>query len=148
MDKVRLGRAFGYGARHAARTVTGIIQAATATDPAATPTSPPQTAKPAAQLPPPASPKPVARAHAAGLGRSVLQPVKKFSSVLWLEVTGTFFALVSVSMSRGAWMLRAAIHTSPKSPDAIKLYASSALCLMFAYFAVSSFLRARRYSRR
>jgi hypothetical protein len=152
MDKVRLGRAFGYGARHAARTVTGIFEAATAPDPSATAPARPEPAKCAArpQQPPPtaAAKTHATKTHVAGLRRSVLQPVKKFSSVLWLEVTGTFFAIGAITMSRGAWMFRTAIHASPKSADAIKLYASSALCLLFAYFAISSFLRAHRYSRR
>ena len=87
--------------------------------------------------------------HAAKVaGKSALAPVAKFSSVLWLEVTGTFFGLVALVMGEAVWKLRANFHLAPSAPEARKLYMYLAIFLVFLYFAVSSFVRAARRQRR
>jgi hypothetical protein len=88
------------------------------------------------------------KAHAGHLRRSVWSPLAKFSSVVWLEVTGTFFALVAAYLSQGLWRQRGAVHLPLSSPVAGKLYLHAVAFAIFAYFAVSSFVRARIRQRR
>ncbi len=80
-------------------------------------------------------------------GKSALAPVAKFSSVLWLEVTGTFFGLVALVMGQAVWKQRANFHLAPSAHEAQKVYAYLAIFLVFVYFAVSSFVRASRRQR-
>ena len=167
MDRVRLGRALGYGARHATKTLMSAVDAATAPNPsaetsqrAAEPTSANTTPQPSpiAQASPiaqvteayrtVAEVKKNARTHARGLGQSVLTPVKRFSSVLWLEVTGTFFALFALFLGQGVWRLRNSFKAWPITPETHKAYFYLAVFLVFAYFSVSSFVRASRRQRR
>ena len=82
-----------------------------------------------------------ARQHAKG---SFVAPIAKFSGTIWLQVTGVFFGLVAVAMGGGAWRARAAFHAPPGSHEAIKLYTYLAVFVVFAYFAISSFVRAER----
>lgn len=154
MDRVRFGRALGYGARHAAKTLMQAADAASAPNPA------PRTAPPAAA---PTVQRPVALAAKAGVPRpraataqrtvaaarqqakgSFVAPIAKFSGTLWLQVTGVFFGLVALAMGGGAWRARAAFHAPPGSHAAIKLYTYLAVFVVFAYFAISSFVRAER----
>jgi len=160
MDKVGLGRALGYGARHAAKSVMQAVEAATAPNPNAPakpgtagtgPAAPGQAARP---VRPEEVVRQVAQAHAQvqthkkALKRSMMEPVKRFSSVLWLEVTGTFFALLAMGMGEGVWLERNAIHGPLGSVEAQKLYLSVVLFAVFGYFAISGFVRARRAGRR
>jgi hypothetical protein len=157
MDRVRFGRALGYGARHAARTLTKAIDAASAPDPGQNTPSGTAAQPMRAGVQPANGGQPVQqraaetmeRLQATGrqarqVGSGMLQPVKRFSSVLWLQVTGSFFALIAVTMAIGAWRVRAAIHAPAGSHAAIKLYVYLAVFVAFAYFAVSSFMRAER----
>jgi hypothetical protein len=152
MDRVRFGRALGYGARHAAKTLAQAVDAASAPGPSGTR----QAESPAVSRPARASawaeearqraaeaPRAVAaaRKHAK---RSFFAPIAKFSGTLWLQVTGVFFALVAVAMAGAAWRARAALHAAPGSHAAIKLYICLAVFVVFAYFAISSFVRAGR----
>jgi cation transport ATPase len=153
MDRVRFGRALGYGARHAAKT---LMKAA---DAASTPTRT-EARKPAAQ----ASQAPPARVaervvqtqrtvaattqHAGRLGRSVWTPVARFSSVVWLQVTGLFFALIAMFLAQGAWKERAAWHQPLASHGATKFYVLVGAFAAFAYFSVSNFVRAYLRERR
>ena len=179
MDRVRLGRALGYGARHAAKTLAQAVDAATAPSPAgvakpaAQPVaSAPRTAAGAATSAPRASgsdlresvvqaqrsvaeaqrsvqqTKSKVRGAAKQAGKSALAPVAKFSSVLWLEVTGTFFGMLAFGMGEGVWRLRDAVKQASNSPERMKLYGCLALMALFLYFAVSNFVRASRRQRR
>jgi hypothetical protein len=140
MDRVRFGRALGYGARHAAKAVMQAADAATA----------PGAAK-SASRPVEAKTEPVVRKrptvaetkkHAGTLGRSVWTPVARFSSVVWLQVTGLFFALLAVFLGEGAWKERAAMHLPVGTHAAQKFWVVVAAFVVFAYFCVSNFVRA------
>jgi hypothetical protein len=145
MDRVRFGRALGYGARHAAKT---LLQAAdAATTPA--PTRPGTPREPATQVDRVAekvvqTQRTVAatKQHAGRLGRSVWTPVARFSSVVWLQVTGLFFALIAMFLAQGAWRERAAWHLPLGSHAATKFYLLAVAFAAFAYFSVSNFVRA------
>jgi hypothetical protein len=173
MDKVRFGRALGKGARGAAKSLWEAAEAAASPDPSPhVPRSDASRPPPASEQPAP-RPAPRSAVQAAGeiimplveahravhgakqqvrseakrAGKSMLAPVRKFSSVLWLEVTGTFFTLIAVFVAQGLWKLRDAVH-HPLSGDAPKFWLHLGLFLLFGYFAASSFLRARRRNRR
>ena len=173
MDRGRLGRGLGYGARHAARTLAEAAKAASAPSPAersrasqvseARAQSQPQpTAGQSARLPTleeagarvmeahraVTEAKGRVRTQAAGAGRSMLAPVRKAGGVLWLEMTGSVFALFALFLAPGVWKLRAAVHASPSSSEAQKFYLYLVMLALFVYFAVSSFARAHRRSRR
>jgi hypothetical protein len=151
MDRVRFGRALGYGARHAAKAMVSAVDAATTPSPAAA--SKPTVAVPAGRSAVTGAVEAVeqvARAHAvakqqsAVLKKSMLAPVKKFSSVIWLQVTGAFFGLFAVTMGGAVWHHRADFRLGIGSPEAWKAGGYVALFLVFAWFTVSNFMRASR----
>lgn len=151
MDRVKFGRAVGYGARHAAKTLMQAAEAASAPNPTAG--GPPSSQRRESSPPPEvrASPGPrrvpdVQTVRVAGkqARNSLLTPVVRFSSVVGLQVTGVFFGLVAVTMGTAAWKVRPGLHAAANSHDMIKLYAYLAVCALFIYFTISSFVRAAR----
>jgi len=170
MDSARFGRVLGKGARAAARGLYQAVDAATAPNPHAPhqPTSQPGPQRP---LTPDQTPlqtpfQAVAQANAAyraqkkavarearKAGKSFLAPFARAGRVLWLEVTGTFFALFTAIFLGYAWKYRAAVRlnaaNSLTNADAHRhLLFSAGAAAVFGYFAVSSFVRARRRERR
>jgi hypothetical protein len=147
MDRVKFGRALGYGARHAAKTLVQAAEAVSAPNPAVS--KPSASYRPQSQQP---RPNPEGRipdvttVRAAGrqAKSSIVTPVVRFSSVVWLQVTGVFFALVAFTMGTAVWRARAAFHAASGSHAAVKLYAYMAVCALFTYFTISSFVRAAR----
>jgi hypothetical protein len=133
MDRVRFGRALGVGARQAVKSLTEAVDAATAANPQ-TPRAPVAERAQAVQT------------QAKRAGGSVWKPLKKFSSVLWLEVTGTFFAVIAAYLSQGLWAHRGDWKAS--SGDARTYALHLAAFVVFAYFAVSNFVRAWRRDKR
>jgi hypothetical protein len=91
-----------------------------------------------------------ARAQAGKLGRSVWSPLAHFSSVLWLQVTGTFFAVIAAFLAQGAWKQRGSwqIWRIWGSHEARNFYVLAAACALFAYLTVSNFARAARRERK
>lgn len=154
MDKVRFGRALGYGARHTAKAIYKAVDAARADGTAAKPVADqPAVAQPTARVEQPrqaaARPQPrdVAK-HAKGLGKSVWTPVARFSGVLWLQVTGSVYAVIALAMGQAVWMRRADLRAPMHSAGAERAYLLAGIFALFAYFAVSSFVRAARLEKR
>jgi hypothetical protein len=169
MDSVRFGRALGVGARAAAKTLITAVDAATAPNPSKTEAAGAQTKTTVPQperVAQPMAPRgdvieQVTRAAAQvqkaseGLNRggkqlqqSVWSPLKRLSGVLWLEFTGVFFGIFAVSAGSAVWKLRGALHETATNHDArVKLLMASVMAVLFTYFCVSSFLRARRRER-
>ena len=148
MDRVRFGRALGVGARQAAKTLMSAAEAAAAPDPNAgkkPAAAAPVVMRPVARVV--ADPK-VVKVQAKTLGKSVWGPFAKFSGVLWLEVTGLFFAIFAAIAGVQVWKWRAAVHLPTGSADARRFYVYAAVFMVFGYFALSSFVRASRRSRR
>ena len=115
MDRVKFGRALGYGARHAAKTLVQAAEAASAPNPAPSKPGPPHQAAAPPETPVFAGPRrlpDVQTVKAAGkqAKSSLVTPVVRFSNVVWLQVTGVFFALVAFTMGAAAWKARAAVH--------------------------------------
>lgn len=170
MDSVRFGRALGIGARAAAKTLVSAVDAATSPNPAAaklasaaaptrtsgagsaTATAANNTQRTAEQVT-----RAAAQARQASetlgksskqLGRSVWSPFVKLSGVLWLEFTGVFFGIFAAYAASGAWKLRGEMYETATNHDAhIHFLMAAVMAALFAYFCVSSFMRARRRSR-
>ena len=150
MDRVKFGRALGYGARHAAKTLMQAADAASAPNPR--PSQPLSPARPVATPSGPEEPggprripdAQTVRAAGRQAKSSLVTPVVRFSSVVWLQVTGVFFALVAFTMGAAAWRAWTAFHAGANSHGAMKMSAYIAVCALFTYFTVSSFVRAAR----
>ncbi|HWZ51762.1 MAG TPA: hypothetical protein VNW54_09885 [Granulicella sp.] len=81
-------------------------------------------------------------------GTSVWRPLVKLSGVLWLELTGSFFALFALFAGQSTWTHRADLHQTALNHTAHQhLLVSGGVTLLFTYFSVSSFLKARRRGR-
>ena len=149
MDRVRFGRALGYGARHAAKTLMQAADAATTPAPA-------RGTRPIAEKTDRVAETVVrtrptvaeTKKHAGRLGRSVWTPLARFSSVVWMQVTGLFFGLLAVFLGEGAWKERAAWRLPMGSHAATKFWVLVAAFALFAYFCVSNFVRAWLRERR
>lgn len=83
----------------------------------------------------------VLRATGAGLGATA-KAVRRTTHVLWLEVTGFFFIVFAV-VCGGAGYRQYEKHLAGKS-DMTQVYLAAALALIFVWFGVSSFWKARR----
>lgn len=137
----------------AARTAFEAVDAATSPSPnqPAAASRPPEVIppRPAAQTasrpvtrPPVSVPPNLSRAVSSATA-GVAAPLKKASRALWYELTGSFFALFALSFAGAMWKTRAnAVSTIPD--DRHRFYAFCALTLLFGYFSVSSFIRARK----
>ena len=146
----------GYGARHAVKALSQAVDAATTPSPAERAATRPAAAERVTE-----AQRSVAQAaQAVGetrsrvrgaakmAGKSALAPVAKFSSVLWLEVTGSFFVLLAVAIGQAVWKARGAMQLPARSPERLRLYVYVALTGLLLYFAVSNFVRASRRQRR
>jgi Flp pilus assembly protein TadB len=166
MDSVRFGRALGVGARAAAKTLMAAADAATSPNPSAskakTGTEPTTqgSSSTSTQSKVAASGvsagqqavRTVAQVRQTGqglkqgskrFGEAVWGPFVKLSGVLWLEVTGVFFALFAVFAAGGAWKLRDALRDTGMNHEAhVHFLLSAAMAAVFGYFCVSSFVKA------
>ena len=178
MDAVRFGRALGFGARQAAKTLVTAVDAATAEDPRK-PSAPRTSSAPVAVVQPEPServPHPgaqttgqvrptvikaartVAQTVVKGqetkqalqrgrkrFGQAAMEPVVRLSGVLGLEVAGVFFGIFALGGVSAAWRLRANWRVS--GPGHTQLLGALGMILVFGYFCISSFVRARRRER-
>lgn len=146
MDKVRFGRALGYGARHAAKALKDAAEAAGTADPKAFTSRPTpvnaQTVRPRASAPQ------SAQAKAPSRRGSAFAPLKQFSSTVSLQVMGTMFGLFAVVMFQAVLHMRAALRGDFRAPETQRVYLASIICVLFTWFAISSFVRASRKSQR
>ena len=151
MDRVRFGRALGYGARHAAKSLMKAADAASAPNPSRAPsraTAQPQVSRVVERVVETQRRVVATKTQAGKLGRSVWSPLAQFSGVLWLQVTGTFFTLLAVFLSQGLWKQRGAVRLPIQSHAAGMFYLQLAAFVVFTYFAVSNFVRAHLRDRR
>ena len=128
-----IGRALGISLRVAGRIAGEKITQSSAASAQATPvTSPPAVRR---------TPKGSLRA---GIRRGVsgfLRPFRRVGSILWLEVTGSFFLLFAVLFSQYLWRMRDEFQ-HPRNPA--HLWVTVAATAIFLYLGLSSFWRARR----
>ncbi len=80
--------------------------------------------------------------------RSLWAPLAAFSGALWLRVTGLFFGLIAGIMASAAWRDREAARAGGADPVAHQhFWLFAGFTALFAYFAVSGFLRAGQRER-
>lgn len=77
-------------------------------------------------------------------GQAVWGPFAHAGGVLWLEITGLFFAIFALFFGQNAYKLR---HAAT-APERQRLALYCAGTLIFAWFTFSSFYRARRKERK
>jgi hypothetical protein len=151
MEPNRFGRKLGIGVRVASRMAKE--RAAQAKAASANPSAPQAAATQAApRTPPPSTPRKnlaePARRVGQGtrrFGQAFFGPLKHVSGILWLEITGLFFALFAIFFGQNAWRTRASALHGPEHAHFL-LYA--VVTLVFLYFCASSFLKAARRGRR
>jgi hypothetical protein len=154
MDRERFGRALGQGAREAAKAVMKAADAAASPDPKAV-----RARQQAGYSAGTAVRQGVvqastdARTTSKGLkqgskrfGEAVWGPFVRLSGQLWLELTGVFFGLFALSAGIGVWRERAGLRAGGEA--AHKAWFAVVMLAVFGYFAISSFVRATRRSRR
>jgi hypothetical protein len=78
-------------------------------------------------------------------GQAVWGPFMHAGSVLWLEITGSFFALFALFFAQNIYRVRQSWRQGPGHAHFL-LYC--ALTLIFLWFSSSSFLRAHRKNKR
>jgi hypothetical protein len=177
MDRVRFGRALGFGARHAVKTILTAVDAATAENPSAKSVAAPRPAGNVAARPVAQPARTPARADASRapskttatrstpsraielqkgvrrgakrFGQEVWNPFARLSGVLWLEVTGVFFGVFALFALGAVLRLHADWReTAANSQDHRRLLGALVMLAVFGYFCVSSFIRAHRRERR
>jgi hypothetical protein len=148
MEPKKVGRALGIGVRVASNMVRQRVAQA-----AAAPATPVAAAIPRPPEPPPA-PRPAvsgpsktatAKRGAKAFGQAILGPFTHAGSILWLEITGLFFALFALFFVQSVYRVRTAWRQGPEHAHLL-LYC--VLAVGFAWFSVSSFTRAYRKNKR
>jgi hypothetical protein len=136
MKPQSIGRALGIGVRVAGRIAGQSLASANANGPGqpGTGTGVAQT-RAAGQAAGKAT-----RGVARGVG-GFLRPFGRVGGILWLEVTGVFFALFALVFGLAAWRTRPVTWHGPFDKPFV---ASAGLVCLFVYLSVSSFLRAGR----
>jgi hypothetical protein len=82
-------------------------------------------------------------------GQALVAPFTHAGSILWLEITGMFFALFAIFFAQNVYRLRGFLHgAGSQSSEGGHLLLYAILTTGFAWFSVSSFVRARRKSKR
>ena len=145
MDAVRFGKALGAGARGAAKALVQAADAAAAPHPGARKAGVAAGARVqqrAVQVQ--ATGRGVQRGGKR-FGEAAWGPFLRLSGVLWLEVTGVFFGLFVLTLSVEVWKRRADLLRTGAPREHV--WFALVIALVFAYFTVSSFVRASRRSR-
>lgn len=83
----------------------------------------------------------VAAREAKRFGSSIWVPFAHAGGVLWLEITGLFFAIFGIFFAQNTWKVRSSWHAGPEHQHFL-VYAL--ITVLFFYFSFSSFYRARR----
>lgn len=147
MEPKKVGRTLGIGVRVASNMLRERVERASAAH-----SGPAEAAngRPAAPPQPRASIKlnskvAGAKRGAKAFGQAFLGPFTHAGSILWLEITGLFFALFALFFVQSVYRVRT--HWA-QGPEHAHLLLYAALAVGFAWFSVSSFLRAYRKSKR
>jgi hypothetical protein len=81
-------------------------------------------------------------------GEAVWRPFVRLSGVLWLEVSGVFFGVFALLALGYIWRFHAEWRPSAANAAAHRsLMGAVIMLVLFGYFCVSSFVRARRRER-
>jgi hypothetical protein len=143
MEAGTAGRKLGIGLRLAAKAVRNYAEQAAAT-PISTPNQaqPATAAKSSAQLTDNVSAKAKGAVRGAKrFGEAIWGPMAHTGGVLWLEITGLFFALFALFFGQSAYKFR---HNFPAGPERNHFLVYTAFTVIFCWFTISSFYKARR----
>jgi hypothetical protein len=149
MEPKKVGRTLGIGIRVASNMVRERMERAAAPAPASSAAA---NGRPAA-VPASASGRsfPIgsriaaAKKGAKAFGHGLLGPFTHAGGVLWLEITGLFFALFALFFVQSVYR----VHTAwRQGSEHAHLLLYCALAVVFAWFSASSFTRAYRKSKR
>jgi hypothetical protein len=141
VDYERTGRKLGTGLKVLGRMAKQRMDSAPDA-PAAATTPPP--APPQPKPTPPAVPNlQAAREGGRRFGKAVWGPFSRAGHVLWLEITGVFFALFAIYFASEAWKVRQGTGIDHNHFVEFCVFA-----VVFGYFCISSFVRARRREKR
>lgn len=155
MDKVRFGRALGFGARQAGKAFLQAADAALKPDPNQAHPAP---NRPAPSRPVPSRPTPsqagtrvarkavVYKREGKRFGQAMWGPVARASGILWLELTGVFFGLFA--MTAGIELYRHFNDFTVTGAPRRRIWFAAGMLVLFGWFTISSFLRAHQRSRR
>jgi hypothetical protein len=147
MEPKKVGRTLGIGVRVASNMLRERVERAAASAPAnSTAGNGPQAAAPASRRSVPVSSRvATAKRGAKAFGQALLGPFTHAGGVLWLEITGLFFALFALFFVQSVYRVHTAWRTGAEHTHLL-LY--GAMAVAFAWFSVSSFARAYRKSKR
>ncbi len=148
MDKVRFGRALGFGARQAGKALAQAADAALKPDPTRRPgpaiASATQNAGETGRRV--ARKAVVYKRETKRFGQAMWGPVARASGVLWLELTGVFFGLFAFTAA--VELYRHSHDFAATGAPRQRIWFAVGMLVVFGWFSVSSFLRARKRSRK
>jgi hypothetical protein len=134
MEPKKVGRTLGIGVRVASNMLRQRVEQAAEA----------RNSRPAAPSPPLSNRVVAAKRGAKAFGQALLGPFTHAGKMLWLEITGLFFALFAVFFAQSVYRVRAAWRQGPEHSHLL-LYC--VLAVAFAWFSFSSFARAYRRSK-
>ena len=135
MEPKKVGRTLGIGVRVASNMLRQRVEQAAEA----------RASQPPAPSPPLSSRVITAKRGAKAFGQALLGPFTHAGKLLWLEVTGLFFALFALYFAQNVYRVRTSWRQGPEHSHLL-LYC--ALAAAFAWFSFSSFARAYRRSKR
>jgi hypothetical protein len=135
MEPKKVGRTLGIGVRVASNMLRQRVEQAAEA----------RNSRPPAPSPPLSTRVVTAKRGVKAFGQGLLGPFTHAGKVLWLEITGLFFALFALYFAQNVYRVRAAWRQGPEHSHLL-LYC--ALTAAFAWFSFSSFARAYRRSKR
>ena len=148
MEPKKVGRTLGIGVRVASNMLRQRVEQAAAAHPGPVEAGngrPAAAPRPAPVKPSLSSRTATAKRGAKAFGQALLGPFTHAGSVLWLEISGLFFALFGLFFVQSVYRVRAAWRQGPEHTHLL-LYIS--LAVVFVWFSASSFTRAYRKSKR
>jgi hypothetical protein len=147
MEPKKVGRTLGIGVRVASNMLRERVERAAASSPAPSMAGnrPPTPAATSVRSVPVSERVASAKRGAKAFGQALLGPFTHAGGVLWLEITGLFFAVFALFFVQSVYRVRTAWRQGPEHTHLL-LY--GAMAFAFAWFSVSSFARAYRKSKR
>jgi hypothetical protein len=136
MEPKKVGRTLGIGVRVASNMLRERVQQATA--------GPPVTVLPPKGRPQTQNHVANAKRGAKAFSQALLGPFTRAGKILWLEITGLFFALFALFFVQNAFRTFGSWRQGPEHQH---FWLYTALAAGFLWFSVSSFLRAYRKGR-
>ena len=135
MEPKKVGRTLGIGVRVASNMLRQRVEQAAET----------RASRPPAPPPPISNRVVAAKRGASAFWRALVGPFTHAGKILWLEITGLFFALFALFFGQNVYHVRASWRQGPEHGHLL-LYA--ALAAGFAWFSFSSFASAYHKSKR